>query len=176
MVIKNIFFNIFFTVGFSLKISTIVIGDHPIRKRNFQILILQFIQIYFTHMQNSIRPLKNRRSKHFPYRYIYVCHTVLKDCFLFRILKLVQPNSQIRSISVLSTDSYTLSLIKSIDQCLLNLLVNACIQRINTDYFIKNRLIIRSDLRHWIGNDREAPLISMNILIGHLAGFAVIQS
>ena len=70
----------------------------------------------------------------------------------------MQPDLHDGFIGLLSTDIDIFSPVKHIDHTLLNPSVCVVVQRIYLKYFIKNRPVIRSDLRYRKGNDRKADL------------------
>lgn len=67
MMIENIFPDVFFIFFLGIKIGTGIVCNLSIRKIQFQILILQFIQINFRYMQLSVCSRQFRRGKYFPH-------------------------------------------------------------------------------------------------------------
>jgi len=124
-------------------------------------------------MENTAGSRKYRGSKDFAYRNIYVCHTVFKICFFFRIIKLMKMNKKICLIAVLTFNFHPLAGIQSINNGLLNTLIKMIIQRIDFYDFTENFREFFSDFRNRISNDRKASLVSFNISVYNLTGFII---
>ena len=87
--IENIFPDIFFIFLFGIKIGAAILCNLSICKNQFQILILQLIEINFCYMQFSVCSRQFRGGKDFSHRDIDICHAVFKICLFFRIFQLV---------------------------------------------------------------------------------------
>ena len=148
------------------EIRTAVIFHHPVGELQLQILILQFIQVNAVYMEHPFCPLQDRGGKYLSHRDIHVCHAVFKDRLLLRVLQRMEPHLQIRPVSVSAKDMDIRSLIQRVDQGLLHLLIQFCVQGIDPDDLPEDLRVTFPYLWHRIGHDGKASLISRNILVG----------
>ena len=173
MMVKDIILNISAVFPLRLKVTAGIIDHLTAVKYKLQILKLQSVQIHFFYMEDSACACQNRRSKHLSYRDIHICHTVFKVCLFFDILQCMKMNDKICFIAVLSFDLHPLAGIQSFNDRLLDFFIKLIVQCIDLYDLIKNLREVSSDLRHRIGDNGKASLISFDIAVDNLTGFIV---
>ena len=72
------------------EVITAVVRYHTVLESNGQIFILQAVQIYSGYLQHAVGSRQYRGGKDFSHRYVYICHTVLKDRLFLRVLQFPQ--------------------------------------------------------------------------------------
>ena len=174
MIMQHIVVNIFPVLFFFLEVCACIICDLSVCKRQFQIDILQFVQIDSADVKNALRPRKYRRCKYFTYRNIYVCHTVFKNRLFLRIPQFMKLYFQISLIRAFSLDPHINTLIQRVNDRLLHPFVQTGVQRIDPDHIVENLAVPLSDLRHRIRHNRKTPLLPFDIPVHKLPRFTVI--
>ena len=124
-------------------------------------------------MKGSACSGQYRRSKHFTNRNVHICHTVLKIRLFLRICQFMKMNQKIRLIVSTSFDFHPLTGIQGIDDRLLDFLIEMIIQCIDLYDLTENFLIISTNLRNRICNDRKTSLITFDVSVYDLSGFIV---
>ena len=115
-------------------------------------------------MQRSLRTVEYRGSKYFTKRDIHICQAVL-EVRLCLAVDLVQHHLHVRLVATLAKYLHILCIIETVDHRLLDGFVFLIIERIDFHYSIEDLLEIRTNLRDWICDDREAVLIVRNIAV-----------
>ena len=173
MVVEDIIFNIFPVLFFGFKIRAGVINNLAAVKYQLQIPELKTVQIYFFHMKDSACACQLRRCKDFAHRNVHICHTVLKIRLFLRICQFMKMDQKIRLIVSTSFDFHPLTGIQGIDDRLLDFLIEMVFQCIDLYDLTENFLIISTNLRNRICNDRKTSLITFDVSVYDLSGFIV---
>ena len=85
----------------------------------------------------------------------------------------MQHHAQIRSVLPFSKHLHGNALVERIDQVLLDALVFFVIERVDLYDLTENFLIISTNLRNRICNDRKTSLITFDVSVYDLSGFIV---
>ena len=124
-------------------------------------------------MEYPFRPFQDRGGKHLAHRNIHVRHAIFKDGLLLRVLQRMKPYKEIRPVPISSKDMDVRPLIQRVDQSLLHLLIQPCVQGIDADDLPEDLRVALPYLWHRVGHDGKASLISRNVLVGQGALTAV---
>ena len=152
-----------------------VAGDHAILKGQLQVLELQAVQVHLADVERAPGALQHRRGEDLPYRDVHIRHAVFKDGLLRRVLKAEELHGHVRPVAASAEDAHIRSLVQGVDEILLDLSVELRVQGVDPDHLVKNLRVLLPYLGDRPGNDGEAPLVSRDVLVGHLGGAAVIE-
>ena len=166
--IENIFPDIFFIFLFGIKIGAAILCNLSICKNQFQILILQLIEINFCYMQFSVLFPSVSGGKDFSTGILTSATQFSKFvCFSGSSSLCVAVHADL-SVFHLFQNMHTRSEIQCIDQLLLNLLIQIIVQRIDFYRLTKDFFKLISDRRYRIGDDRETSLLAFDIAVRNL--------